>query len=98
MDRPSGCDVIDNFNESLYSISDADLEHEYGSDVRFLGANESYSKHDFKNDWAYENPLNVDLIEQDMEAFRKHYKKEIDFLKARCESFEIKFGVITYFW
>ena len=42
--------------------------------------------------------LNEDYISNALESFKKDYSEFIDYLKENGIKFDIKFGVISYYW
>lgn len=65
-------------------------------------ANECYRGEagDFEKSDDFDEDIQIDgeMVENDLSLFKSYYKRQIDHLSQQCQLFEIKFGIIKYYW
>ena len=80
----------------LDEFGDVDILFQIGESQKF-GPNRR-DKYHKNSDEDFIFDLNVDFIENALKQFKADYSESLEYLKQNGTEFDIKFGVISYYW
>lgn len=89
-------DKIKNIKDILYEFGDVDILFQIGESERY-GPNRRGKYHE-NSDEDFTFDIDVNFIPNALKEFESEYSKSLKYLKDNDVTFDIKFGVISYYW